>query len=221
MNIYEKLIEVRKTVPYLKKEAKGYQFNYTSSSQVLGNLKAKMDELGLLLVPNITGKKVTPDIYEKIDNKGNPKRTVDYFTEIDVTFTWINVEKPEEQISCSWYGQGVDTAGEKGVGKALTYAEKYFMLKFFNIPTDSDDPDSFQKKVGVEVPKKETKKKEEVNWPGFWAGAKGLGLSRELVHEIAGAESINDWNREQMADLYKKLQSYAVKHQTAATAEGA
>ena len=42
--------------------------------------------------------------------------------------------------------------GEKGVGKALTYAEKYFMLKFFNIPTDKDDPDSFQKKRGHTAP---------------------------------------------------------------------
>lgn len=147
MNIYEKLIEVRKAVPYLRKEAEGYQFKYTSSSQVLGNLKAKMDEVGLLLVPNVTNTKVNIDVYEKTDNKGNAKRTVDYFTEIHVTFTWINAEKPEEQISCPWYGQGVDTAGEKGVGKALTYAEKYFMLKFFNIPTDKDDPDSFQQKI--------------------------------------------------------------------------
>jgi hypothetical protein len=28
----------------------------------------------------------------------------------------------------------------------MTYAEKYFLLKFFNIATDKDDTDSFQKK---------------------------------------------------------------------------
>ena len=32
----------------------------------------------------------------------------------------------------------VDIAGEKGVGKALTYGKKYFLLKFFNIATDKD-----------------------------------------------------------------------------------
>lgn len=147
MNIYQKLIEVRKAVPYLKKEAEGYQFKYTSSSQVLGNLRAAMDEQGLLLIPKVADKKVTIDVFDKIDGRGNSKRTVDYFTEIDVTFTWVNAEKPDEQIECPWYGQGVDTAGEKGVGKALTYAEKYFMLKFFNIATDKDDPDSFQNKI--------------------------------------------------------------------------
>jgi hypothetical protein len=147
MNIYQKLIEVRKTVPYLQKENKGYQFNYVSSSQVLAALKHKMDEVGLLLIPSVTGKNVTIDTYEKPDGRGNAKRTVDIFTELDLTFTWVNAEKPEEKIECKWYGQGMDTAGEKGVGKALTYAEKYFMLKFFNIPTDKDDPDSFQEKM--------------------------------------------------------------------------
>jgi hypothetical protein len=46
-----------------------------------------------------------------------------------------------------FYAQGVDIAGEKGVGKALTYGEKYFLLKTFNIATDKDDPDAFQEKA--------------------------------------------------------------------------
>lgn len=51
-----------------------------------------------------------------------------------------------------FYAQGIDTEGEKGVGKALTYAEKYFLLKQFNIATDTDDPDSFQNKMDATVP---------------------------------------------------------------------
>ena len=137
MNIYEKLIEVRRSVPYLQKSEKGFQFNYVGSSQVLGSLKAKMDELGLLLIPSIISKEI--GIHE------TAKGAKEYFTELVMEFTWINAEKPEEQVKCNWYGQGLDS-GEKGVGKAVTYAEKYFLLKFFNIPTDKDDPDSFQGK---------------------------------------------------------------------------
>lgn len=141
MNIYEKLIEVRKVVPYLQKESKGYQFNYTGSSLVLGSLKKKMDELGLLLIPRVISKEVSEH-----ETKAGGK---EYFTELNMEFTWLNAEKPEETITCSWYGQGLDN-GEKGVGKAMTYAEKYFLLKFFNIATDKDDPDSFQKKMDDE-----------------------------------------------------------------------
>lgn len=149
MNIYQKLIEVRKEVPYLQKADKGYQFNYTGSSRVLGSLKMKMDELGLLLIPKVLDKRVYMETIEYPDPKTNlPKKTTTYFTELDMEYTWVNAENPEEQITVPWYGQGIDTAGEKGVGKALTYAEKYFMLKFFNIATDKDDPDAFQKKFG-------------------------------------------------------------------------
>ena len=138
MNIYQKLIEVRKTVPYLQKESKGYQYSYCGSSQVLSAVRAKMDELGLLLVPRVLSHTLHP--------KGETDAK-EHLTELEMEFAWINSEKPEETIVCPWYGQGLDT-GEKGVGKALTYAEKYFMLKFFNIATDKDDPDSFQEKSG-------------------------------------------------------------------------
>jgi len=153
MNLYQKLIEVRKVVPYLQKENQGEQYKYVSSSQVLGNLKAKLDELEILLIPSVKGHTVSISAIEFTNDKGQvSKRTNTYFTELEMTMTWVNAEKPDEKIDCDWYGQGVDIAGEKGVGKALTYAEKYFMLKFFNIPTDKDDPDAFQKKLDDDIP---------------------------------------------------------------------
>ena len=135
MNIYQKLVEVRKSVPYIEKDSKGYQFKYTSSSQVLTKLRTAMDEHGLLLIPRV----LEYNLHMKDDTRK------EYMTELSVEFTWVNADNPEEKIVCPWYGQGLDT-GEKGVGKALTYSEKYFLLKFFNIATDSSDPDAFQNK---------------------------------------------------------------------------
>jgi len=137
MNIYQKLIEVRKSVPYLQKDNKGHQFNYVSSSQALGTVRGKMDEMGLLLIPSV----LENDVLDHVTKSGNHE----YFTKVVVKFTWLNAEKPEETVECMWIGQGLDS-GEKGVGKALTYAEKYFLLKFFNVATDKDDPDSFKDK---------------------------------------------------------------------------
>jgi hypothetical protein len=145
LNIYEKLLEVRKAVPFLKKEAQGHQYKYVSSSQVLQSLREAMDEQKLLLIVKVTDSKVTPETVEYMDGN-KQKKTTTYFTELFVEFTWVNAEKPDEVIVCPWYGQGVDTAGERGVGKALTYAEKYFLLKSFNVATDKDDPDANQGK---------------------------------------------------------------------------
>ena len=241
MNIYQKLIEVRKSTPYLQKESTGAQYKYVGSSQVLAALKSKMDELGLLLIPRVTGHKVsesTVQYYsqdaEKRETEHVIKRTTTYFTELDMTMTWVDAEKPEETIECTWYGQGVDIAGEKGTGKALTYAEKYFMLKFFNVPTDKDDPDSFQAKHDDKPKKADTPAKSEpkpapksepeplisgsnpvvgkaVNWKAFWTSCSKLGYSEDEVHKLAKAESLKDWDREMLNSLYEDLKKMAIE----------
>lgn len=137
LTLYQKLLILQKECNYLKKENKGYQFQYVSSSQTLGTIRGKMDELGILLIPKVTGH----NIIEFENQKGNHE----FLTEMDIEYTWINAEAPDDVLVCPFYGQGVDNA-EKGVGKALTYAEKYFILKFFHIATDKDDPDSYQSK---------------------------------------------------------------------------
>lgn len=194
MNIYEKLIEVRKAVPYLQKEAKGHQYNYVSSSQVLSAVRRRMDEVGLMLIPTITNTKVTAE--------SDGKRTT-YFTELWIDFMWVNAEKPDETVKSSWYGQGIDIAGEKGVGKALTYAEKYYLLKTFNIATDKDDPDSFQDKQEGTNGRRESRKPapaekpparqsatgddSKPNWTAFWMAVRPLNLSKEFINTEASA----------------------------------
>ncbi len=141
LTLHQKLLEIRKSVDYLKKESLGKQYKYVSSSQVLGNVRKKMDEYGVLLMPSVNN----VNLHEKQESIEDRTRST-YFTELFMTMTWIDVDNSSDRIDLSWYGQGMDIAGEKGVGKALTYAEKYFILKFFNIATDKDDPDSFQNK---------------------------------------------------------------------------
>jgi hypothetical protein len=163
MNLHQKLVEVRKEVPYIPKGNKGTQYNYVSSSDVLGNCINKMNELGVLLIPSVVSAKVSESVVEGLNEKGQViKRTTTYFTELSMSMKLVNAEKPDEFIESPWYGQGVDIAGEKGVGKALTYAEKYFFLKLFNIATDKDDPDTFQQKHGIgdETPPSSSGKKD-------------------------------------------------------------
>jgi hypothetical protein len=154
LNIYQKLIAVRESADYLQKTNSGYQFKYVSSSQVLLALREKMDEYKLLLIPKITGKKWTI-IAENKSDKG--KLNCDILTELDLEFEWIDADNPVDRINVPFYSQGLDTQGEKGVGKALTYGEKYFLLKFFNIATDKDDPDAHQTPNEKPAPKKEEK----------------------------------------------------------------
>ena len=199
MNLYQKLIEVRKCVPYLQKENQGEQYKYVSSSQVLGNVKAKLDELGVLLVPTVKGHAVSVSSIEFFNEKEHvTKRTNTYFTELDTIMTWVNAEKPDEKIECAWYGQGVDIAGEKGVGKALTYSEKYFILKFFNIPTDKDDPDTFQRRMDDEDP---PQKGTQQNKPASIAN----NILKPIEPPKGDTGTSQKANKEQIAEVFKGL----------------
>ena len=128
----QKLLSIRKQIPSIGKDGKNehQKYEYVSSSKILGVLRKLMDEEGILLEPSIHSARVTPVGKQLL-------------TELTMSMTWKDV-KTLDKLIYPWYAQGMDM-GEKGVGKALTYAEKYFLLKYFNIPTDQDDPDRGQK----------------------------------------------------------------------------
>lgn len=147
MGIYEKLGNIYKNVGYLQKGQQGKQYNYVGSSDVLASVRGQMVEQGVILEPRIIG----TNIRDYTTKTG----TTQIFTELEMTMTWVDLENPSDKIELPWYAQGMDLAGEKGVGKALTYGEKYFLLKFFNIATDESDPDAFQQKAeSMQPPKK-------------------------------------------------------------------
>lgn len=137
MNLYEKIIEVRKSIEGFNKDKKSYSYDYVSGNQVLGKIKEKMDEYKLILSPSCHS--CNHDVFH-YTSKGQEKTDMVVWGEM--RYTWINAEQPEERFCENWqyYGQQDDIS--KAFGSALTYSERYYLLKFFGIPTDADDPDS-------------------------------------------------------------------------------
>ncbi len=135
MNIYEKLLAIQMQVDSLVRDGKNLsdKYDFASDENVLDRFRPLMDEYKLLLIPRVTA----ATIHEGTTRSG----TARYLTELMLEMVWHDAETGE-QLVIPWYAQGVDLAGEKGVGKALTYAEKYFLLKFFHVATKKDDPDS-------------------------------------------------------------------------------
>ena len=73
---------------------------------------------------------------------------------------WVCTETGQE-VCVKWFGSGIN-GDEKGFGSALTYAERYFMIKQFNIPMDNDDPDSFKDKSLTEDEREAIRRKKEI-----------------------------------------------------------
>ena len=146
LNLYQKLHKVQSRVNGLGKDKDGQNFKYVSGTKVLDAIKPIMNELGLLLkmeVLSIDNQRndYTTSLKQDTQTKewaGKPKSEI--LSKVMMKFTWIDVETGEKD-ECLWGANGQND-WDKGVGSAMTYAERYFLLKYFHIATDEDDIDN-------------------------------------------------------------------------------
>ena len=72
-------------------------------------------------------------------SNGQTKETRKLYLRVETVYRFVNTDKPDEYIDITTYGDGVDTQ-DKAPGKAMTYSDKYALLKAYKIMT-GDDPD--------------------------------------------------------------------------------
>ncbi|OMF00261.1 hypothetical protein BK124_11415 [Paenibacillus amylolyticus] len=138
LNLYQKIVQVRKVAEGFSKDKASFGYTYVSGNQVLYKIKDKMNELNLLLIPSTkVGEHHT---HEYKTAKG--KDVLDFVVKGEMTYTWINGDKPDERETISWAYYGQQDEISKAYGSGLTYSERYFLLKCLGLPTDEDDPDS-------------------------------------------------------------------------------
>ena len=177
MKLLQKLLEIQKAVDNFTKDKKSFGYDYASGNQVLHTIRPKMNELGLLLKQEILEVKSTRIDY--VNNKGKEKSEI--LNEVKQKFTWIDTETSERE-ECMFFASGMND-WEKGLGSALTYAERYFLLKFFHVPTDNDDPDYAKQNAQTNQYKKHTtnykeKTISETQAKRFYAIAKGKDTAK-------------------------------------------
>jgi hypothetical protein len=141
LNLWQKMSNVMNDVSYLQKDDH-VKFNTTnykaiSEEKVTMAVRKALIKWGLIIIPN----------YQDHKKEGN-------LTTVDISYKIINIDKPEEFEIIVSSGTGADSQ-DKGVGKAMTYAYKYMLLRTFAIPT-GDDPDKIS---SAELDEKEKKEK--------------------------------------------------------------
>lgn len=141
LNLFQKIADVKKHIDGFTKDTEGYKYKYVSGSQVLHSIRAKMEEHNLLFIP-----KIESATHEHIEVlvKGQMKPNI--LVSVNLTYTWIDADNPTDQFEIPFYAIGHQDDASKALGTALTYSERYLLMKQFNIPTDEDDADAKQKK---------------------------------------------------------------------------
>ena len=137
--VAQKILEIQKAIRSMKKDGRGFNYEYLTGDKLLGFIRPKMDELGLLLMPeisNITTHEVT---YTAFKGQQQYQKTEILYL-VEMTMTWVDAETGDTLIQ-KWAGSGMNDF-DKGFGSALTYGERYYLMKLFHIQTDSDDVDA-------------------------------------------------------------------------------
>jgi hypothetical protein len=135
--LYKKLAYIQSSIRGLGQDKKGNNYQYVSGSKVLAAIKPLMIEQGLLLKQEIVEIRNQRQDY-LVGREQKPKSEI--LTTLIIKFTWVDVETGE--IDENLFAANGQNDWDKGVGSALTYAERYFLLKFFHIATDEDDCDA-------------------------------------------------------------------------------
>ncbi len=144
LNLYQKLLHIQTKINGLGKDKTTYQYKYVTGDKVLGEIKPLMNQLGLILKQEVISIENTRQDY--LTAKGSKSEIL---SKVMMQFTWIDCATGEKDVNS--FGANGQNDWEKGLGSALTYAERYFLLKYFHIATDEDDIDNDQRKTSAPI----------------------------------------------------------------------
>ncbi|MBE7319113.1 MULTISPECIES: ERF family protein [Staphylococcus] len=192
LNLYQKIADVKANIEGFTKDTKGYNYSYVSGSQVLHRIRNKMIEHNLLLVPYTEN--------EEIIETTNAKGKTEHIVKLKLTYKWINADNPQEVLEVPFFAVGQQDDVSKAHGTALTYAERYFLMKFFNIPTDEDDADAKQKQERYATSSNQLKEILRQEADSFIEIAERSNAPSKYQGQIEKLKNmnVNDLNKQQM-----------------------
>ena len=157
MNLYEKILAVGMEVRNIEKNmqvgAGNYAYKAVSDLDVTLKVKEAEEKFKLVSIP-IKQELVSSEVIRTL--KDGNKETLTYVDNIKMTLRIVDVEEPTSFIDVETFGKGIDS-GDKGFGKASTYARKYALLNAYKIAT-GEDPDA-EKSKQEEVAKQLSEKR--------------------------------------------------------------
>ena len=149
MTLHQKILKIADMAGVLQKSKSGYSYKYVPEEDIQAKVTAGLQKYGIMLYNSIVPGtlKVTPISYEKYDAKLKANKPVnEVIVSADMTYTWVNADKPEERVETTWafVGQMEDAAQAMGAG--LTYANRYYLMKQLQLATTESDPDNYRSK---------------------------------------------------------------------------
>lgn len=144
MNIYQKMAKITaemKTVgKNLDVSAGKTSYKAVSERDVIDAVKEVEAANGVYSYPCSRETLESEQLESESTYGGNTTKKTTFYTRIKTIYRFVNIDKPDEFIDMMVFSVGLDSQ-DKGDGKAMTYADKYALMKAYKIST-GDDPDA-------------------------------------------------------------------------------
>jgi hypothetical protein len=161
---------------------------------VLLAVKKAETKFGLVSIP-VRQELIRSDQVQKMGRDGYT--TVTFSDIVKMTLRIINIDKPDETIEVESFGRGLDS-GDKGFGKASTYARKYALLNAYKIAT-GEDPDE-QASQQMAVPTQDEKRRIVINYM-----MQNANYGQQVLQHFALGDA-EDLNSTQIKTIFNNLQ---------------
>lgn len=144
MNIYQRIDAITAELEVVAKNLT-VQATKTSSYKAVGErdiidaVKPLEHKYGVVSYP--VSREILDDMTLESESEyiGIVTKRTTFYIKIRTKYRFVNIEKPEEYIETETISDGIDS-GDKGGGKAMTYGDKYALMKVYKIST-GEDPD--------------------------------------------------------------------------------
>ena len=144
MNIFEKRAAITAEVGTVAKNlnvsaGKNNSYKAVGERDVIDAVKPLEKKFGVYSYPVNRETLESERLESESEYQGKVTKKTTFYTRIKTVYRFVNVEKPEEYLETVTFSVGIDSQ-DKGDGKAMTYGDKYALMKAYKIST-GDDPD--------------------------------------------------------------------------------
>jgi len=199
-NLYAKLAEIMGLMAHIPKEGfnKAQQYKFVRETDVAAKASELLSERHIFIAQSVENSSLQ-ELYR------TQSGMTMWLTIVDMAFQFIDGESGERSDAVHFTGYGADT-GDKGIYKAMTGAEKYFLMKTFLIST-GDDPEADEKvdkQAAAGAAARGGPRVQRSAQPGVQRGGKADGTTNAQVEEIASLAGSAKMKRSELLPLIKE-----------------
>lgn len=144
MNLYEKMAAITAELGTVAKNlnvqtGKNNSYKAVSERDVLDAVKPLEAKYKVYSYPASRETVESERLESENEYQGKVTKKTTFYTRLKTVYRFVDVENPTDFIETTVFSVGIDSQ-DKGDGKAMTYGDKYALMKGYKIST-GDDPD--------------------------------------------------------------------------------